>query len=156
MADIVNRKTRSRMMSGIRGKNTKPEITVRKALFRRGFRYALHRKDLPGKPDLVLPKYRTVIFVNGCFWHVHHCRLFKWPRSNTEFWREKLGKNVKRDRRNYGLLRQRGWKVLIIWECAIKGQPAEEIERCIDAMAVWLQRQQASSSPALSSTDFSE
>lgn len=140
MADIVSPNTRSRMMSGIGGKNTKPEITVRKALFRRGFRYALHRKDLPGKPDLVLPKYRTVIFVNGCFWHVHRCRLFKWPRSNTEFWREKLGKNVKRDQRNYRLLRQQGWKVLIIWECAIKGKTVEDVDNCIDAVTKWLKK----------------
>lgn len=126
------------MMSGISGKNTKPELVVRKALFRRGFRYRLHRKDLPGKPDLVLPKYRTTIFVNGCFWHVHRCKLFKWPQTNASFWHEKLGKNESRDQRNYRLLRQKGWNILIIWECAIKGKTTEDVDDLMNAVARWL------------------
>jgi len=141
MADIVNPKTRSRMMSGIGGKNTKPEITVRKALFRRGFRYSLHRKDLPGKPDLVLPKYRTVIFVNGCFWHVHRCDFFKWPQSNIGFWNDKLNKNVARDENNYLLLRKKGWRVLVVWECALKGKTSSEIDALIDSLSFWLRGQ---------------
>ena len=93
MADVVDRKTRSRMMSGIRGKNTRPELLIRKGLHARGFRFRLHDKRLPGKPDLVLPKYSAVIFVHGCFWHGHDCHLFKWPQSRREFWRKKITRN---------------------------------------------------------------
>ncbi|WP_267283775.1 very short patch repair endonuclease [Marinobacter sp. es.048] len=108
-------------MSAIKGKDTKPEVWLRKELFRRGFRYRLHRKDLPGKPDIVLPRFRTVIFVNGCFWHCHEgCRYFKLPRSNTAFWREKLEKNKARDQENYSRLRAKGWNVIIVWECRIR------------------------------------
>lgn len=117
MADIVDKETRSRMMSGIRGKNTKPEMIVRRALHKAGYRYRLHAKDLPGKPDIVLPKYRTVIFVHGCFWHHHDCKNFKWPKTREEFWRKKIEGNVKRDKRAYAALEALGWKVVIIWEC---------------------------------------
>ena len=93
MVDVVTPEKRSAMMSGIKGKNTKPEFIVRKALFKRGFRYTLHNKNLPGKPDLVFARYKAVVFVNGCFWHGHNCHLFKWPKSNPEFWKEKITNN---------------------------------------------------------------
>ncbi len=117
MADIVDKATRSRMMSGIKGKNTKPELIVRRALHRAGYRFRLHRKDLPGKPDIVLPRYRIAIFVHGCFWHRHDCKYFKWPKTRPEFWREKINRNVERDREKITLLEKMRWKVRIVWEC---------------------------------------
>ena len=100
MTDVVNKQTRSRMMSGIKSKNTKPELIIRKALFKKGFRFKLHDKSLPGKPDLVLPKYDAVIFIHGCFWHQHNCHLFKWPSTRPEFWETKIHRNVEVDKRN--------------------------------------------------------
>jgi len=110
------------MMSGIGGKNTKPELIVRSLLHRSGYRYSLHRKDLPGKPDIVLPKHKTVVLVNGCFWHKHDCHLFKLPSTRTAFWKDKLSKNKVRDAANIKQLIELGWKVVLIWECAIKGK----------------------------------
>ena len=108
-------------MSKIRWVNTKPEEIVRKYLFSRGFRYRKNDKRYPGKPDIVLPKYRTCVFVNGCFWHKHEsCKYFVWPENNAIFWKEKIEGNVQRDRRHYEQLRQNGWKVLVIWECELK------------------------------------
>ena len=138
MVDIVSPEHRSRMMSGIRGKDTKPELIVRRELFRRGFRYQLHRKDLPGKPDLVFTKYNAVILVNGCFWHGHDCKLFKWPKSNPEFWREKIIGNRERDTRNAALLLDQGWRVEAVWECSLKGKSTTEIDKEIDRLAAWL------------------
>lgn len=120
--DVHDKKTRSYNMSQIKGKETKPEETVRKYLFSQGFRYRKNKKDLPGTPDIVLSKYRTVIFVNGCFWHKHeHCRYFKWPETNAEFWKDKIEKNVLRDFINYNRLKSDGWNVIIIWECELRG-----------------------------------
>jgi DNA mismatch endonuclease (patch repair protein) len=138
MATQVSGEIRSRMMSGIRGKNTKPELTVRKGLFARGLRYELHRKDLPGKPDLAIKGYKTAIFVHGCFWHQHECALFKWPKSNVEFWRAKIEGNRTRDARNTALLLQLGWRVLIIWECSIKKQTYERVQVILDRAAHWI------------------
>jgi len=121
VTDRVSRKKRSEMMSRIRSKNTKPEILVRKWLHKQGFRFRLHQKDLPGKPDIVLPKYRTVIFVHGCFWHRHPgCKRTTTPSTNTEFWEEKFRKNVDRDVRNRETLEALGWKVIVVWECEVK------------------------------------
>ena len=112
---------RSRNMSAIKSKNTKPEIKVRKFLHSMGYRFRLHRKDLPGKPDLVLPKYRTAIFVNGCFWHQHkECKYSRLPKTNIDFWKRKLEGNSQRDKLNQSKLKDMGWKVIIIWECQIK------------------------------------
>lgn len=122
MVDIVTREVRSKMMSGIRGKNTKPEMIIRRGLFAKGFRYKLHDKKLPGKPDLVFPKYRTVLFINGCFWHGHDCHLFKIPSTNQYFWERKISINQSNDTKNYSLLVLDGWKVVTIWECAMKGK----------------------------------
>lgn len=120
MTDIVSPEKRSEMMSGIRGKDTKPEIIVRRLLHRLGYRFRLHREDLPGKPDIVLPKWRTLIFVNGCYWHGHEdCHLFRPPKSRTEFWTDKIGSNQARDTRNYAALGEAGWKVIVVWECAV-------------------------------------
>ncbi len=138
MSDIVSPEKRAEMMSGIKGKNTKPEILVRKALFKRGFRYRLHYKGLPGKPDLVFPKFRAVIFVNGCFWHGHACHLFKWPKSNSEFWKDKITGNQERDRQNIKKLKEQGWRTRVIWECALKGKSAYDINREIDTLSNWL------------------
>ncbi len=121
MADVVSAETRSRMMSGIRGKNTKPEIVIRKALFAAGFRFRLHKRDLPGKPDIVLPGKKVAVFVHGCFWHRHEgCRLAAAPSTRQEFWKAKLEGNALRDRRNIGQLRALGWRVLVVWECALR------------------------------------
>lgn len=125
--DVHDKKTRSYNMSRIKGKDTKPEETARKYLFSQGFRYRKNDKSLPGKPDIVLPKYRTVIFVNGCFWHKHEgCRYFVWPRSNQKFWKEKIEGNVERDRRKTAELLAAGWRVLVIWECELKPEAKEQ------------------------------
>lgn len=112
-------------MSHIRGINTKPEETVRKYLFSRGLRYRKNVCTLPGKPDIVLPKYKTIVFVNGCFWHKHDCGRFVWPSSNVDYWSEKIARNLQRDVANYDALRSMGWKVLIVWECELKKKVAE-------------------------------
>ena len=118
---------RSYNMSRIRGKDTKPEMLVRKYLFSRGFRFRKNDKRYPGRPDIVLPKYRTVVFVNGCFWHGHEgCKYFVWPKSNVEFWRNKIETNTKRDRENYRSLRDMGWNIVIIWECELKKNVFED------------------------------
>lgn len=120
MADNHTKEVRSKNMSHIRSKNTKPEEIVRKHLFSLGFRYRKNDKRLPGAPDIVLPKYKTVIFVNGCFWHKHDCKRFAWPSSNEDYWRPKILGNAARDQHNYELLRSMGWKVLVVWECELK------------------------------------
>lgn len=138
MTDIVDKQTRSRMMSGIRGKNTKPELVVRQALHARGFRYRLHRKDLAGKPDITLPRYNAVVFINGCFWHGHSCHLFKWPKTRPEFWRSKIGANQERDRKSIETLLDRGWRVFILWECSVKNARAESLASVIDDLSSWI------------------
>jgi DNA mismatch endonuclease (patch repair protein) len=120
MADVVDKATRSRMMSGIRGKDTIPEVLIRKALHSMGFRFRLNARDLPGCPDILLPRHRTAIFVNGCFWHAHRCRYFKKPGVNAGFWVDKLKANVSRDRRHVAELRRSGWRVIVVWECAVR------------------------------------
>jgi len=118
--DVHSPAQRSYNMSRIKGKDTKPEEVVRQLLWSHGYRYRLHRKDLPGKPDIVFPGRKKAIFIHGCFWHRHDCRYFKWPKTNTEFWQKKIGDNVLRDSRNYDLLAVSGWKCLVIWECETK------------------------------------
>lgn len=127
MVDVVDKATRRRMMSGIRGRDTKPELLLRKALHHLGFRYRLHVKDLPGKPDIVLPRFHAVIFVHGCFWHGHNCRYFKWPSTRPEFWRNKVSTNSANDARSTGLLRASGWRVATVWECATRGKTTKVI-----------------------------
>ena len=121
MADVHSPETRSFNMSQIKGKNTKPEELVRRYLFSHGYRYRKNVSTLPGKPDIVLPKYKTCIFVNGCFWHKHEgCKYFVWPKNNAEFWKKKITGNVDRDLRQQNELRLLGWNVLVIWECELK------------------------------------
>lgn len=120
MADIVSPSVRSRMMAGIKSKNTRPEMLIRRQLHGMGFRYRLHSKQLPGKPDIIFPKYHAVIFVHGCFWHGHDCSLFKWPSSNKEFWKNKINSNRERDISNKQKLQAASWRVAIVWECAIR------------------------------------
>ena len=139
MVDVVDAVTRSRMMSGIGTKNTKPELIVRHLLHQIGFRYRLHRSDLPGKPDLVLPAYDVAVLVNGCFWHGHGCHLFKWPKSNRAFWKKKLGGNRDRDARVQRELRQLGWHVMVVWECATRGKTVAQLESLGNRMAVWIE-----------------
>lgn len=138
MADIVDRVTRSRMMSTIKGKDTKPELFLRKALHAQGFRYRLGGGGLPGKPDLVFPARRVVVFVHGCFWHRHECSYFKWPSTNQEFWAEKLNTNASRDCANERTLHGLGWLVLIVWECELKAtkysQPNDAVMRIAAAL----------------------
>ena len=126
MADNHTPEERSYNMSHIRSKDTKPEETVRKYLFAQGFRYRKNVKKLPGHPDIVLPKYKTAIFVHGCFWHMHDCGKFHWPASNLDYWKPKILKNVERDQTNQEILRSMGWKVLIVWECELKKKSLEE------------------------------
>lgn len=126
-------------MSGIRGKNTKPELLIRKALHARGFRYRLHCKDLPGNPDLCLPKYRAVIFVHGCFWHGHGCHLFKWPKTRPEFWREKIERNRTVDEAAISALQPAGWRVATVWECAIKGSGRWSVDELVTVLTAWLE-----------------
>lgn len=120
MTDNHSPEVRSYNMSRIRSKNTFPEEKVRKYLFAHGFRYRNNVKTLPGTPDIVLKKYHTVIFVHGCFWHMHDCGKFHWPKSNEEYWKPKILGNVKRDERNHEILKKMGWQVLLIWECEVK------------------------------------
>lgn len=126
MADTHSKEVRSRNMSHIRSTNSKPEETVRKHLFAHGFRYRKNVKKLPGKPDIVLPKYKTVIFVNGCFWHKHDCPRFVWPASNTDYWIPKIQRNVERDQKTYAELKALGWNVIVVWECELKKKVLSE------------------------------
>jgi len=133
LADNHSKEVRSMNMSHIRSQNTKPEEKVRKYLFSKGFRYHKNVRKLPGCPDIVLPKYKTVIFVNGCFWHKHDCPRFVWPSSNQEYWIPKITSNVERDERNYSMLRNEGWSVIIVWECELKKAVADaRLEKLIN------------------------
>jgi DNA mismatch endonuclease (patch repair protein) len=145
MTDVVSPRARSQMMSGIQGKNTKPELMIRKALHQQGFRYRLHVKSLPGKPDLVFPKYHAVIQINGCFWHGHKCHLFKWPSTHPEFWRNKISGNRKRDAKNVFSLEELGWRVLTVWECALKGKNGLPFETLVERISKWLATNEVSS-----------
>ena len=119
MTDVVDKATRSRMMSGIKGKDTQLELIIRKELHKLGYRYKLHQKRMTGKPDLVFPKYNAIIFINGCFWHGHDCHLFKYPATQKEFWNEKLNKTKETDAQNISLLMKDGWRVLHLWACSL-------------------------------------
>ncbi|AJY12299.1 DNA mismatch endonuclease Vsr [Burkholderia dolosa] len=146
MTDVVDKETRSRMMSGIRGKDTAPELFVRRALHAKGFRYLLHSPNLPGRPDMVFPKYRAVIFVHGCFWHMHDCKYFKLPGSRTEFWRQKLSKNRQRDEGALETVQALGWRVLVIWECATRESRINQSNNAlVENVAQWITSEAPSS-----------
>ena len=138
MADTVDAATRSRMMAGIRGKDTAPEMLVRRGLHAVGLRFRLHATGLPGKPDLTLKRFHAAIFVNGCFWHHHDCHLFKIPATRTEFWKQKIEQNVVRDSLAQQQLQEMGWRVLIIWECALKGRSRLAPDQVIERTRTWL------------------
>ncbi len=136
MADVHSPEKRSYNMSRIRCKDTKPEELVRKYLFSQGFRYRKNDPRLPGKPDIVLPKYKTVIFVNGCFWHGHEgCKYFVWPKNNAEFWKNKIYGNISRDSKNCSLLLAQGWKIITIWECQLK---KDNLQQTLSTLAIEL------------------
>ena len=127
MADIMTPEQRSRCMAAIKGKDTKPEMIVRKYLFSRGLRFRVQVRKLPGTPDIVLPKYKTAIFVNGCFWHGHEgCKYFRLPKSNVEFWKEKIERNIERDKESMQALFDLGWKVVRVWECELRNKANRE------------------------------
>lgn len=138
MADVHDKATRSRNMSAIKGSNTKPELLIRKGLHQAGLRYRLHAKDLPGRPDLVFPRYRAVVLVNGCFWHHHDCYLFKWPSTRYDFWHDKITKNEHNDARVFSALCEQQWRVARLWECALKGRQRLPFSEVIFSLAQWI------------------
>lgn len=137
MADIVDVATRSRMMSGIRARDTKPEKLIRSLLHRKGFRFRVNRRDLPGKPDIVFPGLRAVVLVHGCFWHGHDCPLFRLPGTRTEFWKQKIDKNRENDVKVTQALLEAGWRVGIVWECILRGRD-RDISGAVEALSSWL------------------
>lgn len=138
MVDIVDAATRSRMMASIKGKNSQPEMILRRGLHARGFRYRLHDRRLPGSPDLVFPGYHAVIFIHGCFWHGHNCHLFRLPTTRREFWQAKIEGNRIRDETTEAALLADSWRVLTIWECALKGRKRLLVDNVLDRTAAWL------------------
>jgi DNA mismatch endonuclease (patch repair protein) len=138
LPDIVDAATRSRMMAGIRSKNTKPELILRRGLHARGLRYTLHSQYLPGRPDLVFPARKAVLFANGCFWHGHECHLFHTPATRPEFWAAKIARNKLVDQRSNAELAANGWRVGVVWECALKGRTRLAIEDVLDRCEAWV------------------
>jgi DNA mismatch endonuclease (patch repair protein) len=138
VTDVVDAATRSRMMSGIRGKNTKPEIRVRSLLHRAGYRFRLHVSHLPGRPDIVLPRHRAVVFVHGCFWHGHACPLFKIPGTRSSFWRTKIERNRANDADALSRLVEDNWRIATVWECALKGRKRLSDEAIATRLTRWL------------------
>ena len=128
MTDIFTKQRRSQIMASVRNRNTEPERQVRSEIFRAGFRFSLRRRGLPGSPDIVLPKYRTAVFVHGCFWHGHDCKRGRRPASNTDFWNEKIDRNVRRDEDAAARLRETGWQVFVVWTCRVRKDTGELIE----------------------------
>lgn len=133
------------MMAGIRARDTQPEMLLRHLLFARGLRYRLHDPKLSGRPDMVFPRYHAVVFVNGCFWHGHECHLFKWPGTNREFWKTKIGRNQERDHVVQKRLTETGWRVLTVWECALRDGTEAELGILADHVVQWLQSAQTGS-----------
>lgn len=144
MADVHDVATRSRNMAAIRGVNTKPEMRVRQALHALGLRYRLHVSELPGKPDLVLPRYKAVIFVHGCFWHGHECHLFKMPATRQDFWQAKISRNVANDEKADMALRDAGWRIGVVWDCALKGRTRLDFSEAMQGLAKWVRSSEPS------------
>lgn len=138
LPDNVDAATRSRMMSAIRGKNTRPEMMIRQGLHARGLRYRLHARTLPGTPDLVFPAARAVLFVHGCFWHGHSCHLFRMPSTRPEFWEAKIARNRVTDERSTRALTELGWRTGVVWECALKGKTRLPADEVLDQCDAWL------------------
>jgi len=139
MADVLTPEQRKLNMSRIRGKDTKPEMLIRRGLHARGLRYRLHDRSLPGRPDLVFPKHRTVVFVHGCFWHAHGCALSKLPATRQDFWQNKLAANAARDHKAVNALQADGWRVLVIWECALRGRQRLKESTVLDCVVNFIQ-----------------
>src|SRR5471030_799257 len=144
MVDVLTPEQRRYNMSRIRGGDTKPEMIVRKSLHAQGFRYRLHRRDLPGRPDIVLTRYCAVIFVHGCFWHGHDCHLVKKPTTRVAFWEEKLGSNSVRDKAALAALRHDGWRAVIIWECSLRGTTKQPLDALMDRIVRYITGKQTS------------
>lgn len=138
MVDVVASDVRSRMMAGIRGRNTRPELLLRHLLHKSGFRFRLHSVRVFGRPDMVFPKYNAVLLVHGCFWHGHRCHLFRWPSTRIKFWKMKINKNRTRDRVVRRTLGQQGWRVMTVWECALKGRGKITEEQLTKQCSTWL------------------
>lgn len=138
MTDTVDTKTRSKIMSSVKSKDTQIELIVRKALFAKGFRYKINDKTLPGKPDIALPKYKAVIFINGCFWHGHNCKRGKLPETNTDFWSQKINSNIVRDKQNIKQLKNLGWRVAVVWECSLRGKTSMGLQTVAGKLESWL------------------
>lgn len=142
-ADRVSTAVRSRIMASIRGKDTKPELAIRSILHRRGLRFRLHRRNLPGKPDLVFPKHRAVLFVHGCFWHGHDCHLFSMPKSRRDFWQQKITRNRERDAKQRAALIESGWRIATVWECALMGRSRMQPDEIGESCTAWLKSETA-------------
>jgi DNA mismatch endonuclease (patch repair protein) len=138
MTDVLTPAQRRLNMSRIRGKDTKPELVLRHGLHLRGFRFRLHRRDLPGCPDLVFPRFRAALFINGCFWHGHDCPMFKFPSTRTEFWAVKIAGNRERDAQALDNLSARGWRTLTVWECTLRGPMRRPVDEVLDGVVTWL------------------
>jgi len=138
MPDVHDRATRSRNMAAVRGRDTKPELMIRRGLHAAGLRYRLHVKALPGKPDLVFPKHRAAVFVHGCFWHGHACALFTLPETRAEFWQEKIAGNISRDETAARWLHELGWRVAVVWECALRGRDRLSLTDVLDELSSWI------------------
>ena len=146
MADVLTPKQRRLNMSRVRGKDTRPEMILRRGLHARGLRFRLHCKDLPGTPDIVFPRHRAAIFVHGCFWHAHGCPMFKLPSTNTEFWDKKLAHNRANDATSIAELHRLGWRVFVVWECALRGPARHPLQLLLDYIIDWLGSQLSSGS----------
>lgn len=144
MPDVHDAATRSRNMAAVRGKDTKPELLIRRGLHGLGFRYRLQAKDLPGRPDLVLPKYSAVIFIHGCFWHGHDCPLFRLPATRPGFWKNKIAGNVERDAKALTALQALGWRTGTVWECALRGTARQEIQAALKSAGEWIRSEDPS------------
>ena len=142
--DTVESKTRSRIMASVRQKDTRPEMILRSALHRSGLRYRLHVKELPGTPDLAFPQFRAVVFVHGCYWHYHGCYKSTLPKTRREFWYAKFRANQVRDQRNFDLLHERLWRVMVVWECALVGKDELPLYEIVDHIHAWLRGAQKS------------
>lgn len=138
MVGSLDPSNRSKLMASIKSKNTSPELLIRRGLHKLGLRYRLHSKTLSGKPDLVFPKHKAVIFINGCFWHGHNCHIFRWPKTRMDFWHGKIKANILRDKKNITCCVRQGWKVLVIWECSIKGKTKRDFNEVIHTTKNWI------------------
>lgn len=141
MADRLDKSSRSELMSKIRGRNTKPEVFIRNIIYSAGFRYRLHARGIPGRPDIAFASRAKVVFVNGCFWHGHDCRGTRLPKSNRKFWNDKIERNRARDIRNLAECRQLGWSCLVVWECALRGKGRLSEDRLSREIITWLERE---------------